>query len=125
MPARAKTNKSKSVLSFFRESPSDFVFLAFRYYLGKMNIYSASFAEDLAKAWPHLNPVVQGLIKKELEEAFHTDDAQRLKSKGKTNVFRLGWNVDRKAWELVRHAYTYPAKQTPKSPKSTEPANIK
>lgn len=106
--------KDKQLLNAFRtNTPSDLVFWSFRYFLGRMTIATSSFAEDLAKAWPHLDSRVQKLIMRELEEEFERDDRVRQNvAEGKDKSiarlgFPLGMDCDRAAWQRVRDAYKH------------------
>lgn len=84
-------------------SDSDWVIVAFRYYVGRMTISAYLFAEDLARAWGSLPVETQEAIKLELEPIFKMDDQSR--ASGSTH-HPLGMDMDRVAWELVRKAYT-------------------
>jgi hypothetical protein len=97
--------RTKKLLSYFRDSADDLIFWTFRYFLGRMTIHTSCFADDLAEAWPYLDKRVADLIKKELEKAFQQDDEMRLK-KSSYNIYPLGSNTSRSAWENVRCAYS-------------------
>jgi len=98
--------RQKCLLAAFHDNPDRLIHAAFRYYLGRMTIATCCFADDLAKAWPHLDKNVASMIRRELEEAFEQDDKQR--SSGEPDRMychnTLGQDCDRAAWELVRAA---------------------
>lgn len=89
--------------SFKTHSPSELVFWSFRYFLGRMTIATCCFARELAESWSYLDPRIQDLIKKELEQAFADDDDARGDVSNK--YYPLGHDCDREAWETVRKAY--------------------
>ena len=103
--------KDKQLLECFHDTPSDLVFWSFRYFLGRMTIATCAFAEDLAKAWPHLDEHVQKLIMRELEEEFERDDKRRAERDAIAEMhdgglwLPLGHDCDREAWQKVRDAY--------------------
>lgn len=97
------TKKDQQLLKCFHDTPSMLIFWNFRYFLGRMTVATWMFAKDLAKAWPHLETNVQGLIKHELEEEFKRDDEARAE---KRDWLPLGHDCDRDAWQKVRNAYT-------------------
>lgn len=81
---------------------SDLVFWSFRYMIGRQTYAVSDFAERLALSWDLLEKRVQGLIMKELNEAFEKDDENRaLKMDYKT----LGGDCDRASWQKVKDAY--------------------
>ena len=84
-------------------SDSDWVIVAFRYYLGRMTIGACCFARELAFAWDSLGSGTQNVIKSELDSAFQRDDESRAEG---SNYHPLGMDMDRQAWELVRKAYS-------------------
>lgn len=84
-------------------SESDWVIVAFRYYLGRMTIGACCFAKELALAWDSLPQGTQNVIKRELDTEFEWDDKSRADG---ANHHPLGMDMDRKAWELVRKAYS-------------------
>lgn len=94
-----------ALLDCFQDSPDDLVFWAFRYFMGRMTIHTCCFAEELARAWKHLDARIKALIRKELDEAFRKDDAMRADEQCSTSYYPLGMDCDRAAWELVREAY--------------------
>jgi hypothetical protein len=91
----------KTLPAYF--SVPDLIHSTFRYCLGRQTAYSATFAHDLAKAWPLLPPSIAGMIRRELDEAFADDDWAR--QIGVERHLPLGQDMDRAAWELVRKAY--------------------
>lgn len=93
----------KLLESFTSDKPSDLVFWSFRYFLGRQTIATCSFARSLATAWPYLDACHKKLIRRELEEAFASDD-EACKT-GNAYLPRLGWDCDRAAWQEVRNAY--------------------
>ena len=84
-------------------SDSDWVIVAFRYYVGRMTISACAFASDLAHAWDSLPAGTQSIIQRELEDKFRRDDEARASY---DPYLPLGMDMDREAWELVRKAYT-------------------
>ena len=98
------TKQDKDLLACFSDTPSNFIFWSFRYFLGRMTIHACCFAQDLAKGWHHLDPRVQSLIKRELEEEFKRDDEARLANE---DYKPLGHNFVRAAWQKVRDAYSF------------------
>ena len=100
---------------FFDGAPY-LIHCAFRYNLGRMTIASSMFAGDLAKAWPMLPEGTANMIRRELEDAFKSDDEARLRGAGHNP---LGMDCDRDAWEKVRQAYSAnaPVEESPKTEK--------
>ena len=95
-----------TLLNCFRDTPDDLIFWAFRYFLGRMTIHACAFADDLTRAWPHLDTRIKALIRRELEEAFQKDDKMRADEEVKLCAYYpLGADCDREAWEKVRRAY--------------------
>jgi hypothetical protein len=95
--------QDNDLLKCFSDTPSDLVFWSFRYFLGRTSIHTGRFARDLAKAWPHIDPLMQFSIERELDEEFRRDDeARRLLSRHKP----LGRDCEREAWQLVKDAYS-------------------
>jgi hypothetical protein len=90
----------KTLIDHF--SVPDLIHSTFRYCLGRQTAYSATFAQNLAEAWPLLPPTVANLIRWELNKAFADDDLAREHG---WKPFPLGQDMDRAAWELVRKAY--------------------
>ena len=84
-------------------SDSDWVIVAFRYFVGRMTISACAFASDLAHAWDSLPAGTQSIIQRELEDKFRRDDEARASY---DPYLPLGMDMDREAWELVRKAYT-------------------
>ena len=72
---------------------------AVRYCLGRQSYIVADCVDWLIEAWPHINPDTQATIKRDIEEAFTRDDADR--TEGREHK-ALGWNCDRSEWEKVR-----------------------
>jgi len=112
MKAKRKSRKEQErvnkLLARFDDDVDDLIFWAFRYFLGRRTIHACCFAEDLARAWPHLEPKTANAIREELDKAFVRDDEQRA-NKGSPVIFggyTLGDSCDRFAWDRVRVAYT-------------------
>ena len=84
-------------------SDSDWVIVAFRYFVGRMTISACAFASDLARSWDSLPAGTQRVIKSELEDKFRRDDEARASY---DPYLPLGMDMDRQAWELVRKAYS-------------------
>ena len=84
-------------------SESDWVIVAFRYYLGRRTIGACCFARELALAWDWLPHGTKRVIKRDLDTEFAWDDKAR--ADGSAN-YPLGMDMDRQAWELVRKAYS-------------------
>ena len=82
--------------------PHSLLIAAQRYYQGRRTIAAASFARELAEAWPTIPAHTRGIIRRDLEQAFEDDDMAR--AEGRT--YRpLGMDCDRQAWEMVRQAW--------------------
>ena len=92
----------KRLLGSFHDSPDDLVFWSFRYFLGRNSIHTASFAADLARAWPHLDMRTAVMIRIELTEAFERDAVQRANPNRLS--YPLGTDCVKAAWDLVRQA---------------------
>lgn len=92
-------------LRFPSMSESDWIIVAFRYYIGRMTISACAFASDLARAWDSLPTGTQRVIQRELEDKFQRDNEARAHGE-KTYSYPLGADMDRQAWELVRKAYS-------------------
>lgn len=75
---------------------------ATRYYIGRMTITTASFAETLAVAWPDIPEHTRTIIQRDLEGAFEDDDRARRTGSA---YFALGADCDRLGWERVRQAW--------------------
>lgn len=95
-----KINRDHKHLEAF--DPHSLLIGAQRYYQGRATIAAASFAQELANAWPRLPENTRVVIRRDLEEAFADDD----KARAEGGQFKpLGWDCDRQAWEQVRHAW--------------------
>ena len=95
-----KIDKSHLHLTAF--DPHSLLIAAQRYYQGRRTIATASFARELAEAWPMIPAHTRNIIRRDLEQAFKDDDNAR--ARGET--YRpLGMDCDREAWELVRQAW--------------------
>ena len=92
-------------IKFPSMSDSDWVIVAFRYFLGRMTISACAFASDLARSWDSLPAGTQRVIQRELEDKFQRDNEARAHGE-KTYSYPLGMDMDRQAWELVRKAYS-------------------
>jgi hypothetical protein len=105
LPHKMKRTKKRDdqLLKCFDDSPSDLVFWSFRYFLGRTSIHTVCFARGLAKAWPHIDPLIQFSIKRELDDEFERDDDARQRKK---EYRPLGRDCDRASWQLVRDAYS-------------------
>jgi hypothetical protein len=79
------------------------VLCSFRYYAGRRTALVTAFAVDLAKAWPYLSVKVKGMIRRELDQLFESDD--RAREAGTAGVKPLGDDCDRAAWRLVKAQY--------------------
>lgn len=75
---------------------------ATRYWAGRCTIGAASFAGELAAAWPDVPEKTRAIIKRDLEELFDRDDRARDAGSG---YKPLGMDCDRTAWEQVRRAW--------------------
>lgn len=87
------------------ETVSDLMFWTFRYFVGRQTIAASQFARALADCWEHLNPRIQALIKRELNNIFEEDDKARSSKDLQYEFYPLGSDIDRENWELVRQAY--------------------
>ena len=108
-----ENKRKKTLLDCFQDTPDDLVFWSFRYFLGRMTIHTCAFAQDLARAWPHLDRRVAELIRKELDQEFEYDDKARANGETHGMSLPLGADCDRAAWECVRRAYTKEARVCP------------
>ncbi len=80
----------------------EMLIFATRYCTGRQTIAAASFARELAEAWPTIPSHTQRVIQRDLTDAFKDDDEAR--ARGET--YRpLGMDCDREAWEMVRQAW--------------------
>ena len=116
---RANRARLHAIIDSFRDTPDDLVFWSFRYFMGRMTIHACCFAEDLARAWPHLDERVASLIRKELEQEFDLDDKARADGETRSMSLPLGMDCDRAAWECVRRAYTANSSVITTSPHAT------
>lgn len=89
-----------SALKHFRES--DVLIAASRYYTGRVTASVHPFCQQLAAAWPEIQPSVRAVIRRDLEDDFQHDDDDRAEGR---EVKRLGHDCDRESWELVRAAW--------------------
>lgn len=72
---------------------------AFRYCLGRMTYIVSDCADWLIQQWPNISKQAQAIIRRDLEEAFQRDDADRLNN----SIHKaLGHDCDRNEWERVR-----------------------
>jgi hypothetical protein len=78
------------------------VIAAFRYCLGRSTYIVGTCVDWLTEHWPNFSVDTQQLIKKELEEAFKSDNEDREKAR---NLKTLGWDCDRNDWERVRQMW--------------------
>ena len=80
----------------------EMLIFATRYCTGRKTIAAASFARELAEAWPTIPAHTRNIIRRDLTDAFKDDDEAR--ARGET--YRpLGMDCDRQAWEAVRQAW--------------------
>lgn len=85
----------------FDDGSDGLVFAAFRYYIGRTTIQAYMFSGQLAQAWPLISPNFQGLILRDLKEAFARDDFARQRG---MEHFPLGHDEDRVGWQRVLDA---------------------
>lgn len=80
----------------------ELLIFAARYCTGRKTIAAASFAEQLAEAWPTIPAHTRRVIQRDLEREFEDDDMARAEG----SAYRpLGMDCDRQAWELVRQTW--------------------
>ena len=79
---------------------------ATRYYMGRMTIAATTHARALATHWSALPQHIRAVIRRDLEEAFHSGDALRADPAAGAHRYPLGSDLDRAAWEAVRQAWT-------------------
>lgn len=80
----------------------EMLIFATRYCYGRKTIAAASFAQQLAEAWPTIPAHTRRVIQRDLEREFERDDAARADGR----AYRpLGMDCDRQAWEGVRQAW--------------------
>ena len=95
-----KIDQSHRHLTAF--NPHCLLIAAQRYYQGRRTIAAASFARELAEAWPTIPAHTRNIIKRDLSDAFKNDD----KARARGETYRpLGMDCDRQAWEMVRQAW--------------------
>lgn len=75
------------------------VIAATRYCLGRMTYIVGDCADWLTGIWPLLSAETRTIIRRDIEEAFQRDDADREAGR---DYKALGHDCDRKAWEKVR-----------------------
>ena len=80
----------------------DLIFWSFRYFLGRQTAATIDFARRLEMAWDSLSEFNRNMIAAELELAFEQDDEDRQHG---FEMWTLGANCDRAAWEKVRAKY--------------------
>lgn len=98
-----KLNKKDcAVMDSFEQKPDELIFWAFRYFMGRSSIQASAFAQDMAKAWPHLSERVRIMVQDELEKAFKQDDKDAMKRLHPA-LRQLGFIRD--SWEKVRLRY--------------------
>lgn len=74
----------------------------FRYCLGRMTYMSQVCARWIVRNWSKMPDNIRGLIKRELEEEFARDDADRKEGRDHR---ALGHDCDRAEWEMVRNLW--------------------
>jgi len=72
---------------------------AFRYCLGRSTYIVGDCADWLIGQWHNICEGAQNVIRRDLDEAFKTDDDDRNDG---SNYLTLGHDCDRKEWERVR-----------------------
>jgi len=77
---------------------------AFRYALGRMSYQVSTTCDWLVANWEKLPGSLQGLIAKELREAFDRDD--RARDRGDQRPYPLGMACDRLEWGRVLYVAT-------------------
>ena len=82
--------------------PHELLCASARYFIGRSTLSTNAFAETLAEVWACLPKWTQGVIRRDLEEAFRGDDIAR--DAGRAGYY-LGQDCDRAAWEKVRQAW--------------------
>ena len=95
-----KIDQSHHHLTAF--NPHCLLIFATRYCTGRTTIAAASFARELAEAWPTIPAHTRNIIKRDLEREFEDDDEARAQ---RETCRPLGSDCDRAAWELVRQAW--------------------
>ena len=78
------------------------VIAATRYCLGRMTYVVGDCCDWLRKIWPILSEATQKIIRRDIEEAFARDDADREAGR---EFKALGHDCDRKQWERVRNLW--------------------
>ena len=78
------------------------VIAAVRYCLGRQTYIVGDCVEWLVSIWPSLPEFTQGLIKRDIEEAFKNDDEDREQGR---EYKALGADMDRAEWEKVRRLW--------------------
>lgn len=75
---------------------------AVRYCLGRQTYIVGDCADWLIEVWPHLHESAQTIIRRDIEEAFESDDRQRA---GGMTYKALGDDCDRQQWDRVRRLW--------------------
>ena len=75
---------------------------AVRYCIGRMTYIVSDCADWIIANWKDWPKNTQEIIKRDLEEAFKSDDEAR---EGGSKWKPLGWDCDRKEWERVRRLW--------------------
>ena len=76
---------------------------AVRYCLGRMTYIVSDCADWLIHIWPTIDPKTQGIIRRDIEEAFARDDEYRESGQ---EYKALGHDCDRAQWLRVRKLWT-------------------
>lgn len=75
------------------------IIAAVRYCLGRMTYIVSDCAEWLVSIWPVLDDKTKAIVRRDIDEAFARDDADREAGR---DYKALGHDCDRAQWERVR-----------------------
>lgn len=102
--ARGSRSHTTRLLAALNLSVSELLYSSFRYYLGRKTAAAGSFAEDLARAWAHVEQPQRDGMLRELMKAFAEDDRMRDDPACDSSYYPLGHDCDRDAWQKVLNA---------------------
>ena len=75
---------------------------AVRYCLGRTTYITHDCSEWLVQQWPNIKPRARAVIKRDIDEAFASDDVAR---EAGDRYKPLGWDCDRAVWQKVRELW--------------------
>jgi hypothetical protein len=78
------------------------IIAAFRYCLGRRTYVVSDCADWITQNWESFPERCQQVIRRDLDEAFAKDDAERQERPEQSSWWTLGHDCDRQEWERVR-----------------------